>query len=88
MPEGGKVTLTARHHDGFARLEIADTGEGMDAATRARAIEPFFTTKRGHTGLGLSSAHGIVHQSGSDLTIDSRAGTGTTVIIRLPLAHG
>jgi two-component system cell cycle sensor histidine kinase/response regulator CckA len=85
MPEGGTVTTTTAHENGFARLAIHDTGAGMDAATRSRAFEPFFTTKRGHTGLGLSSVYGIVSQSGGSVTIDSAPGAGTTVLVRLPL---
>jgi CheY-like chemotaxis protein len=68
------------------RLCIADTGQGMDEATRRRAIEPFFSTKgigQG-TGLGLSMAHGLALQLGGGLTIDSAPGAGTAVTIWLP----
>jgi PAS domain S-box-containing protein len=70
----------------YVRLSIADTGQGMDDATRLRAIEPFFSTKgigQG-TGLGLSMAHGLAVQLGGGLTIDSAPGAGTTVTIWLP----
>jgi PAS domain S-box-containing protein len=70
----------------YVRLGIADTGQGMDEATRRRAIEPFFSTKgigQG-TGLGLSMAHGLAVQLGGGLTIDSAPGAGTTVTIWLP----
>jgi PAS domain S-box-containing protein len=70
----------------YARICIADTGAGMDDATRARAIEPFFSTKgvgQG-TGLGLSMAHGLASQLGGALTIDSAPGEGTAVTIWLP----
>ena len=71
-------------------LSVADTGSGMDAATLARVMEPFFTTKatgRG-TGLGLSMARGFAEQSGGGLHIRSTPGEGTTVDLWLPLAEG
>lgn len=67
-------------------LEIADTGQGMDAETLDRAFEPFFTTKgtgKG-TGLGLSQVYGFVTQSGGDASIESLPGEGTTIRLSLP----
>jgi PAS domain S-box-containing protein len=70
----------------YVHLVVADTGHGMDAATLARAVEPFFSTKgigQG-TGLGLSMAHGLACQLGGTLTIASQPGRGTEVSIWLP----
>lgn len=72
----------------YVRLSVADTGAGMDAATLARATEPFFTTKgtgKG-TGLGLAMARGFAEQSGGALVIESVLEAGTTVRIWLPVA--
>ncbi len=70
----------------YVRVCVADTGKGMDEATRGRAIEPFFSTKgpgQG-TGLGLSMAHGLASQLGGALTIESRPGDGARIAIWLP----
>ncbi len=70
----------------YCRVMIADTGVGMDEATRLRVFEPFFTTKpRGEgTGLGLSMTYGAIQQLGGFITIASAPGRGTTVGVYLP----
>jgi signal transduction histidine kinase len=73
----------------FVQLAISDTGAGMDEATRLRVFEPFFTTKptgRG-TGLGLSQVYGFARQSGGFVTLESRPGAGTQVLLHLPRAE-
>ncbi|MBL0935199.1 MAG: PAS domain S-box protein [Rhizobiaceae bacterium] len=98
MPEGGSLTISVReegspadnHSDTgrFLCLSVADEGEGMDAETVAKAVEPFFTTKgvgKG-TGLGLSMVQGFAEQSGGRLTLTSRRDEGTLVEIWLPVA--
>jgi len=101
MPNGGVITIAAReeitqegHRCGmvpgrYICLSVKDTGEGMDDATLARAMEPFFTTKgigKG-TGLGLSMVHGLAAQSGGCLILNSRKYHGTTAEIWLPAAE-
>ncbi len=98
MPEGGtlRITASARRVDrpneaavapgNYVCLSVADTGIGMDEATLARAVEPFFSTKgvgQG-TGLGLSMVHGLASQLGGALVIRSRLGMGTNMELWLP----
>lgn len=86
MPEGGTLTFRSRAEDDTAVIEVSDTGVGMDEETDRRALEPFFTTKgeRG-TGLGLTMVYGFVKRHNGSMSIKSQPGTGTTVILRLPL---
>jgi len=98
MPDGGVLSISASAEQigpgdrsglksaKYVRLSVADTGAGMDEATLARAIEPFYSTKgigKG-TGLGLSMVHGLASQLGGALDIRSRPKHGTTVELLLP----
>jgi CheY-like chemotaxis protein len=98
MPTSGTITISAHSEEvmegkehglspgAYVCVSVSDTGMGMDAATLARAIEPFFTTKgvgKG-TGLGLSMIHGLAVQSGGALKLKSEVGKGTTAEIWLP----
>jgi two-component system NtrC family sensor kinase len=71
------------------RFVVRDDGPGMSEEVRARAFEPFFSTKsdRGGTGLGLSLVHGIVREHGGVLEFGSEPGQGTCVAIELPPAR-
>jgi PAS domain S-box-containing protein len=91
MPKGGTLHIAAdAERDAgppWVRITLTDTGAGMDPATLAQAVEPFFTTKGlGGTGLGLSMVQGFAEQSGGTLRIDSTPGRGTVVELRLPAA--
>lgn len=65
-------------------IAVTDVGVGMDATTRARAFEPYFTNKAGGTGLGLAVARHIVTRAGGLIDVESELGVGTRVRVILP----
>lgn len=70
----------------YCKIEITDTGHGMDQHTMERIFEPFFTTKEvgKGTGLGLSIVHSIIQEHEGEITVHSQLGHGTTFMILLP----
>src|SRR5690606_9631158 len=97
MPQGGTLTVAVDIAEApaesdlapgrYLRLTVSDTGHGMDAATLARATEPFFSTKEvgKGTGLGLSMIQGLAQQLSGTLRLSSEPGRGTTAEIWLPV---
>lgn len=83
--------LISRDGMSYWQLEVADDGLGIDASALPRIFEPFFSTKSGHHGLGLSAVHGIVRRLGGDVEVDTRGAgpaRGSRFRVRLPIALG
>jgi signal transduction histidine kinase len=83
----GRIEIALSCVGKHARIEVRDTGRGMEKAVSRRIYEPFFTTKEGGRGfgLGLSLCQAIVQNHGGDISVRSGVGRGTTFTIRLPL---
>ena len=105
MPDGGTLEISTRQEplDGprltrlsvqrpgtYVILQVRDSGRGMDAATRERIFEPFFSTKQPSegAGLGLASVYGIIKQSGGHIEATSEPGVGTTFMVYFPRHEG
>jgi PAS domain S-box-containing protein len=88
LPEMTCASCRHRFAGRFAELAVADSGCGIAPEVLERMFDPFFSTKDiGHgTGMGLSIVHGVVHEHGGHILVDSRRGKGTTFRVLLPLA--
>ncbi len=86
MDKGGELRVTADPRSDHIVLTITDTGHGIPADQLPNLFTPFFTTKEGGTGLGLTIVQGLITQHQGEISIDSIVGRGTTCTIRLPLA--
>ena len=83
-PGGPRVFLSTRAADGHISILVADTGSGIASADLSRVFDPYFTTKRGGTGLGLPIAKNIVDGLGGTIAVASAPGRGTEIRIDLP----
>ena len=80
-----RVTLTTRRDSDAVMITVADTGVGIERANLPRVFDPYFTTKRGGTGLGLPLTRNIVEGLGGTIAAASEPGRGTEIRISLPL---
>ncbi|MCB2144921.1 MAG: PAS domain-containing protein [Deltaproteobacteria bacterium] len=87
MTDGGSLTVrVSGSAEGGIRIQVIDSGVGIDPKDQPHIFEPYFSTKRTGTGLGLAIVHNIVKAHQGDILVDSRPGEGTTVQISLPAA--
>jgi CheY-like chemotaxis protein len=85
----GTITITTCREGEEVLIKVADTGEGMPPDVLARCFEPFYTTKdEKGSGLGMAIVYGVVQRHSGHIEVDSVAGSGTVIGIRLPITHG
>jgi PAS domain S-box-containing protein len=87
MPDGGAIMIDIRRSEsdaGFISIALRDEGSGISPDIIGRVFDPLFTTKKGGTGLGLSTAYAAVAQMGGSLHVESREGEWSEFTILLP----
>jgi signal transduction histidine kinase len=85
MPEGGELHVSAHVADEMVEVLVQDSGPGVSAENRSRIFEPFVSTKKGGTGLGLTVSYGIIAAHGGSLDLVSGRGPGACFRVSLPL---
>jgi signal transduction histidine kinase len=85
MSEGGTLTITARHNNGTAEIDIQDQGHGIPEAIRDKVFNLYFTTKKKGSGIGLAMTYRIIQLHNGAVDFESHEGEGTTFHLRLPL---
>ena len=85
MPDGGLLVVTTRKDGDWAEVAVKDSGPGIAEAVLPHVFDPYFTTRPSGVGLGLAIAHRIVQGHQGSLDVETHVGSGTTMIIRLPL---
>ena len=90
MPNGGHLTLRGQvsEKDRWVTLSIQDSGIGIPSEDMNKLFDPFFSTKEGGIGLGLSIAHRIIDQHHGKIEVESAPGKGTLLTVWLPIDNG
>ena len=81
----GKITLRSEVNQGSVYLTVADSGPGIEPEVLPKVFDPFFTTRKDGSGIGLALVRQTVEMFGGQVTIDSTPGLGAVVGMKLPL---
>ena len=85
MPRGGNLTITTELNGNFFMAKIHDTGRGIHEKDIIKIFDPFFSTKSGGVGLGLTICYGIIVSHGGTIEVESKSKKGSTFIVSLPI---
>lgn len=83
MPKGGELNISTQRVNKSIEIRIKDTGKGITEKNLSKIFQPFFTTKDGGTGLGLSVVHGIIQSHRGAIVVNSEVNKGTEFAIQL-----
>lgn len=86
MPNGGELILSTRRSGDSVALEVTDTGKGIAEADLARVFDPFYSTRKGGSGLGLPTCRRIVEAHGGTIAVHSTPHVGTRFLLTFPLS--
>jgi len=86
MAEGGELILTTRACQDHVILEVTDTGKGIAPSELDKVFEPFFSTRKGGSGLGLPTCRRIIEAHGGSIRVHSQVGVGTRFVLNFPLS--
>lgn len=87
-PEGGQIEVTTGFADSRLTVRVKDGGQGVPEADRSKIFEPFFSTKKGGTGLGLCISQAIIGEHGGKMSLDTPPEGGAVFVIDLPVEPG
>ena len=85
MPEGGTLGILAEVADDELRISVSDTGTGIPEELLTKIFEPYFTTKKNGTGLGLTITFKIIKEHAGEISLESKEGRGSTFTVHLPV---
>jgi len=86
MPAGGTLVVSTRLERGWAEVSIRDSGPGIQEGVLPHIFDPYFTTRPRGVGLGLAIVHRIVESHGGSIDVETEAGEGTIMTVRLPVS--
>ena len=85
MKNGGELTVAIKAKPDNAEIIISDTGKGIAKKDLEHIFDPFYTTKEGGTGLGMSIVYGIIKEHKGEIKVESGKKTGMIVSVKLPI---
>jgi signal transduction histidine kinase len=87
MPNGGQLEIAAYQEKDFISIKVADTGVGIPDEVKPKLFTPMFTTKAKGQGLGLAVVKRLIEAQGGNISFESKVGTGTTFLVKLPISR-
>jgi len=85
MPDGGNLGIAVAATNDELTISVSDTGTGIPEDMLTKIFEPYFTTKKSGTGLGLTITFKIIKEHSGDISLESKEGKGSTFTIHLPV---